>query len=49
MAGGGEEGGKKGLFGHGLSGRKLVHAGKYAAGATLAPRAVNLALPSAWV
>jgi hypothetical protein len=35
MAGGGDGGGKKGLFGHGLSGRKLVHAGKYAAGATL--------------
>jgi hypothetical protein len=31
---GGEGGGGK-LFGHGLSGRKIVHAGKYAAGATL--------------
>jgi hypothetical protein len=34
MAGGGEGGGGK-LFGHGLTGRKIVHAGKYAAGAMM--------------
>ena len=33
MAGG--EGGRKGLFGHGLSGRKLIHTGKDVAGMTL--------------